>query len=69
MVTVSLGANPSSGSEQTQVVVTAGPWRTSDVKCLHQSLAMLGEVAVKVISLAGITRDHENKILILTTYL
>ena len=32
MVTVSLAANPYSGSEQTKVVVTARPWKTSDVK-------------------------------------
>ena len=30
------GANPSSGSEQTTVLVTAGSWGTSAVKCLHQ---------------------------------
>ena len=38
MVTVSLSANASSGSEQKKIVVTAGPQRTSDsdVKCLHQ---------------------------------
>jgi hypothetical protein len=29
----------------------------------------LGEVAVKVISLAGVTRELENEILILTKYL
>ena len=38
------------------------------VKCLHQQLALLGEVAVKVISLAGITCDVETEMLILTMY-
>ena len=30
------GVNPSSGSEQTKVVVTARPMGTPAVKCLHQ---------------------------------
>ena len=60
-------ANPS--SEQTQVVVSAGPWGTSAVKCLHQQLALLSEVVVMVFSLAGIICDSENKMLILTMYL
>ena len=34
------GANPSSGSGRTNVVVTAGPWWTPAVKCLHQYLAL-----------------------------
>ena len=42
---------------------------TPAVKCLHQQLALLGEVAVKVISLAGITCDLETEMLILTMYL
>ena len=60
------GANPSPSSEQTKVVVTA---RSPAVKCLHQKLALLGEVAEKVIMLAGITCDVEIEMLILTMYL
>ena len=50
-------------------MISAGPWGTSAVKCLHQLFALLGEVAVMVISLAGIICDSENKMLILTMYL
>ena len=41
----------------------------SAAKCLHQQLALLGEVAVKVISWAGITCDLETEMLILIMYL
>ena len=63
------GANPSPSSEQTKVVVTARSKGTPAVKCLHQKLALLGEVAEKVIMLAGITCDVEIEMLILTMYL
>ena len=55
---------------QTKVVVTA--MGTPAVKCLHQYLALLavlGEVTVKVTSLAGITGDLETEMWILTMYL
>ena len=42
---------------------------TPAVKCLCQQLALLGEVAEKVISLAGITCDLETEMLILTMHL
>ena len=56
------GANPSSGSEQTKVVVTTRAMGTPGVKCLLQELALLGEVAMKEISLAGITCDLETEL-------
>ena len=46
-----------------------GQWELPAVKCLHQQLALLGEVAVKIIILAGITCDLETEMLILTIYL
>ena len=51
------------------VMVTARAMGTPAVKCLNQQLALLGEVAVKVFSLAGITCDLETEMLILTMYL
>ena len=55
------GANPSSGSELCQ--------GHGNSCCLHQQLALLGEVAVKAIILAGITCGLETAMLILTMYL
>ena len=50
-------------------MVTARAMGTPAVNCLHQQLALLGEFAVKVISLTGITCDLETEMLILTMYL